>query len=142
MATIDLSNGLPNEGKEVLTKGMKTGDLLNQANTMLANDTATLPALAAEAAKQTANGEIDVKLGESYLTYKRYDEAIAALQKGIEKGNLKDLPDAQTTLGIALWNAGKKEEALAQFDKAAMASTPAAAIAHTWGLFARRPQAA
>lgn len=138
MATIDLSNGLPNEGKEALTKGMKTGELLAQANTMLANDQGTLPVLAAEAAKTTANGEIDVKLGESYMTYKRYDEAVAALQKGIEKGNLKDMADAQTTLGIALFNAGKKDEALAAFDKAAAGNTPAGAIAHTWGLFVRR----
>ena len=142
MATIDLSNGLPNEGKEILTKGMKTGELLAQANTMLANDAGSLPVLAAEAAKTTANGEIDIKLGESYLTYKRYDEAVAALQAGIAKGNLKDAADAQTTLGIALYSAGKKDEALAAFEKAAVGDTPAAAIAHTWGLFVKRGTAA
>ena len=137
MASIDLMSGLPNEGKDALTKGKVGGDLMAQANTLLANDKDTLPALAAEAAKQT-NGEIDVKLGESYLTYNRNDEAVAALQKGIEKGGIKDLADAQTTLGIALLRAGKKAEAIALFDKAGEGNSPAAIVAHTWSLFAKR----
>jgi tetratricopeptide (TPR) repeat protein len=82
-----------------------------------------------------------VKLGESYLTYGRHDEAIAALRRGIEKGGLKDLPDAQTTLGIALYKAGRKDEALAEFRKAEMASTTARPVAHTWVLFLQRPAA-
>ena len=140
MATIDLSNGLPNEAKEALTKGNRTGDLVTQANQMLANDQGSLMELAAEAGKQT-NGEIDVKLGESYMTYGRHEEAIAALRKGIEKGGLKDLPDAQTTLGIALYKAGRKDEALAEFRKAEMATGSAAPVAHTWALFLQRPTA-
>jgi len=141
MATIDLSNQLPNEAKEALTKGNRTtGDLVTQTNTMLANDQGLLTGLAAEAGKQ-ANGEIDVKLGESYLTYARHDEAVAALRKGIEKGGLKDLADAQTTLGIALYRAGKKDEALAEFRKAETASGTAGPVAHTWVLFLQRPSA-
>jgi tetratricopeptide (TPR) repeat protein len=140
MATIDLTNGLPNEAKEALTKGNRTGELLTQANQLLVNNQDSLPELAAEAGKQT-NGEIDVKLGESYLTYGRHDEAIAALRRGIEKGGLKDLPDAQTTLGIALYKAGRKDEALAEFRKAEMASTTARPVAHTWVLFLQRPAA-
>ncbi len=142
MATIDLQNGLPSEAKAILTKGNKTGELLDQANQMLARDQQALPALATEAAKQM-NGEVDIKLGESYLTYGRNDEAIAALQKGIEKGGLKDAADAQTTLGIALFNAGKKPEALAAFQKAeAAANSPAASVAHTWSLYVKRSTAA
>src|SRR5579871_708880 len=120
MATIDLQNGLPQEAKNILTKANKSGDLLTQANSLAAKDQDSLKDLAAEAAKQS-NGEIDVKLGESYYTYGRYDEAIAAIQKGIEKGGLKDAADAQTTLGLVLWTAGKKPEALAAFEKAAVA---------------------
>jgi tetratricopeptide (TPR) repeat protein len=141
MASIDLTNGLPNEAKEALTKGNRTsGDLFNDMTKMLANDQGSLTALAGEAGKQT-NGEIDVKLGESYLTYARHDEAVTALRKGIEKGMLKDLPDAQTTLGIALYRAGKKEEALAEFRKAETATTSAGPVAHTWVLFLQRPSA-
>jgi tetratricopeptide (TPR) repeat protein len=141
MASIDLNNGLPNEAKEVLAKGNRTtGDLVTQTNSLLANDQGSLTGLAAEAAKQT-NGEIDVKLGESYMTYGRHDEAVAAIRKGIEKGGLKDLPDAQTTLGIALYKAGKKDEALAEFRKAEMSNSPSGIVAHTWALFLQRPSA-
>jgi tetratricopeptide (TPR) repeat protein len=138
--SIDLKNGLPNEAKEMVAKGGVTGDLATQTTTMLANDQGSLQGLAAEAAKQT-NGEIDVKLGESYMTYGRHDEAANALRAGIMKGGLKDLPDAQTTLGIALFKAGKKEEALAEFRKAEMASTPSGPVAHVWALFLQRPSA-
>src|SRR4029077_15646400 len=96
MATIDLQNGLPKEAVAVLTKANKSGELLTQANGLAARD--DLDALATEAAKQT-NGEVDVKLGESYYTYGQYDKAVAALEKGIQKGGLKDAADAQTTLG-------------------------------------------
>jgi len=140
MATIDLQNGLPAEAKAILTKGNKTGDLLNQANMFLASDQQVLTALAAEAAKQT-NGEIDVKLGESYYTYGRYDEAIAAIQKGIEKGGLKDAADAQTTLGIALLAAGKKADAVAALDKAAAAGGAGGQVAHVWSLYGKRATA-
>ena len=140
MATIDLQNGLPQEAKNVLTKGNKTGDLLTQANQLAAKDQDSLKDLAAEAAKQT-NGEIDVKLGESYYTYGRYDEAAAAIQKGIEKGGLKDAADAQTTLGLVLWAAGKKADAAAAFEKAAAAGGAGGQVAHTWSLYGKREAA-
>jgi tetratricopeptide (TPR) repeat protein len=138
MATIDLQNGLPAEAKSIMTKGNKTGELLTQANQMLTRDQQDLPALAAEAAKQTTNGEIDVKLGESYYSYGRLDEAIAAIQKGIQKGGLKDPADAQTTLGVVLLAAGKREEALAALDKGAALGGAAGQVAHVWALYGRR----
>lgn len=137
MATIDLQNGLPKEAIAVLNKGNKTGDLMTQANQLAARDEQTLPALAAEAAKHM-DGEVDVKLGESYYTYGRYDDAIAALQKGIQKGGLKDMADAETTLGIVLLAAGKKDQAVAEFDKAAAAQSAAGQVAHVWTLYGKR----
>jgi tetratricopeptide (TPR) repeat protein len=137
MATIDLQNGLPKEAIAVLTKGNKSGELLTQANDLVARDEQSLPALAAEAAKQM-NGEVDVKLGESYFTYGRYDDAVAAIQKGLDKGGLKDAADAQTTLGIALLAAGKKDQAVAAFEKATAAQGAAGQVAHVWTLFGKR----
>lgn len=137
MATIDLQNGLPKEAIAVLNKGNKTGDLMTQANQLAARDEQTLPALATEAAKHM-DGEVDVKLGESYYTYGRFDDAIAALQKGIQKGGLKDAADAETTLGIVLLAAGKKDQAVAEFDKAAAAQSAAGQVAHVWTLYGKR----
>jgi tetratricopeptide (TPR) repeat protein len=135
MATIDLQNGLPKEAVAVLTKANKSGELLTQANGLAARD--DLDALAIEAAKQT-NGEVDVKLGESYYTYGQYDKAVAALEKGIQKGGLKDAADAQTTLGIAYLAAGQKDKAVAAFDQAAKTQTAAGQVAHAWSLYGHR----
>jgi tetratricopeptide (TPR) repeat protein len=139
MATIDLQNGLAKEAVASLTKGNKSGDLMNQANSLAARD--DLNALAVEAAKQT-NGEIDVKLGESYYTYGQYDKAIEALEKGIQKGGLKDPADAQTTLGIAYLAAGQKDKALATFDQAQKAQGAGGQVAHAWWLYTKRTMSA
>src|SRR5258708_34901754 len=64
MATIDLQNGLPAEAKAILTKGNKTGDLLNQANMSLATHRHSLHALTAQAAKQP-NGRTDATPAET-----------------------------------------------------------------------------
>jgi tetratricopeptide (TPR) repeat protein len=126
---------LPKEAIAVLTKGNKSGELLTQANSLAMRD--DLNALAAEAAKQT-NGEVDVKLGESYYTYGQYDKAIAALESGIKKGGLKDAADAQTTLGIAYLAAGQKDKAVAAFEQAAKSPGAAAQVAHAWSLYGHR----
>ena len=139
MATIDLQNGLAKEAVASLTKGNKSGELMTQANSLAARG--ELNALAAEAAKQT-NGEIDVKLGESYYTYGQYDQAVAALEKGIQKGGLKDAADAQTTLGIAYLAAGQKDKALAAFDQAQKAQGAGGQVAHAWWLYTKRVMSA
>jgi hypothetical protein len=146
MATIDLSNGMSIEGKNVLEKAIMAGtiqrtgavaSLITQANGLIDGEKKSLPDLANEAAKQP-NGEIYVKLGESYWVYGQTDQAIDALQKGIEKGGLKDAADAQTTLGIVLMDAGKTAEAMAAFQKAESLGGTSAQIAHPWSLFVRR----
>jgi tetratricopeptide (TPR) repeat protein len=136
MATIDLQNGLPKEAIAALTKAMKTGELMDQANQLAKRD--DINALAAEAVKQTNNGEVDVKLGESYYTYGQYDKAVEALQKGIQKGGLKDPADAQTTLGIAYLAAGQKDKATEAFEAAAKNQGAAGQVAHAWSLYSRR----
>jgi tetratricopeptide (TPR) repeat protein len=146
MATIDLSNGLSIEGKTILEKAimsgviMRTGavaSLITQANGLIDGEKKSLPEIAAEAGKQ-ANGEIYVKLGESYWVNGQTDMAIDALQKGIEKGGLKDAADAQTTLGIVLMDAGRSAEAIEAFQKAEASGGTGAQIAHPWSLYSRR----
>ena len=149
MATIDLMNGLSIEGKKVLEKGIADGkimrmgavaNLLIQANGLVGGEQKSLPDLAAEAAKQP-NGEIYVKLGESYWAYGQNDMALQALQMGIDKGGLKDAADAQTTLGIVLLDLGRSADALAAFKKAESGGGTAGGVAHTWSLFTERETA-
>ena len=146
MATIDLSNGLSIEGKTTLEKAiaagkiMRTGavaSLLTQANGLVAAEQKALPELAAEAAKQPS-GEVYIKLAESYWVSGQLPQALDAMQKGIAKGGIKDMADAQTTLGIMYSDAGMTAEALAAFQKAEAAGGTGASVAHAWTLFSKR----
>lgn len=146
MATISLSSGLSIEGKNVLEKAimdgtiMRTGavaSLLTQANGLVDGEKKALPELAAEAAKQP-NGEIYVKLAESYWVNGMPNEALDAFQKGFEKGGIKDQGDAWTTYGIVLMDMGRTAEAVEAFQKAEAAGGTSAQTARPWTLFSRR----
>ena len=127
MATTDLKLGLPGEAKTVLQQGIDSGvltaaaakELMTQANSMSAKDQPALPQLE-KVALAAKDGEVDVKLGESYWSYGRAQEGEAAIARGIMKG-VKDAADAQMTLGIVLLSQGKKAEAAQAFAKAGQA---------------------
>jgi hypothetical protein len=146
MATISLTTGLSVEGKAVLEKAIMEGkiqrtgsvaDLITQANGLIDPEKKALPELAAEAAKQS-NGEIFVKLAESYWINGMMNEALDAFQKGFEKGGIKDQGDAYTTYGIVLMDAGRKAEAIEAFQKAEAAGGTSAQAARPWSLFSKR----
>jgi len=56
-----------------------------------------------------------VGLGQAYLSYNMYDEAIEALKKGIAKGGVTDADEAQISLGIAHLRKGQKDLARQAF---------------------------
>ena len=49
------------------------------------------------------------------LSYGMYDEAIGALQRGIKKGGVTDLDEAQISLGMAYLKKGQKDLARQAF---------------------------
>ena len=75
---------------------------------------ASLAQLAKEAEKATS-GQALVALGQAYLSYGMYDEAIDALKKGIAKGGATDMDEAQISLGIAYLRKGQKDLARQAF---------------------------
>jgi len=121
-AQLALQLGLPGDAKALLDKGYGAGvlgkgtsaerqqRLVAMANRQSDDDMKTLPQLATEAAA-APNGLAWVKLGEAYASYKRYDDAVAAFQKGLQKGGLKHPDDARLHLGIAALEGGRKEQA-------------------------------
>jgi hypothetical protein len=141
-ATAALKLGLPMEAKELYAEGIAAGvmtqadagEAFGQANTMAARDQAALAEFERVAAA-APTGDTDVKLGETLWVYKRYPEAEAALRRGIQKGGLTDLPDAQLTLGIVLLTSGNKAEALQLFSQAG-ASPALQSTARLWTLYA------
>jgi tetratricopeptide (TPR) repeat protein len=72
--------------------------LLNSFKERAEMDRKSLPQLAAEA-ENNKSGELDVKLGELYFGFGDYNRAISAIQRGLEKGQVKHLDDAYVYLG-------------------------------------------
>ena len=71
-----------------------------------------------EAAKFAADGTYFVYQGEMYAEQEKWPEATTAFSKGIEKGGLKDPGRVYLNLGIAQFNQGKAQAALASLEKA------------------------
>jgi tetratricopeptide (TPR) repeat protein len=150
-AQLAMEAGLPGEAQAILEKGMETGvlklddkneqgrydRLLAGAKKQVATDKPSLPQLAKEAEKNP-KGQADVGLGQAYLSYGDYDNAIAALERGIKKGGVTDVDEAQVSLGIAYLRKGQKDAARQAF-KAVKPGTPWSELADLWGLRAQGP---
>ncbi len=74
--------------------------LLKLVDKEVAADRASLSRFAAKATRATG-GLDDVLAGERYLGYGQYDQAIDALNRGIDKGGVQDADEAHICLGIA-----------------------------------------
>jgi tetratricopeptide (TPR) repeat protein len=121
-AQLALEAGLPGDAKSILDKGYAVNllgkgagaerqqRLAAMASRQSNDDLKGLPNLAKEA-DAAATGLAWVKLGEAYASYGRYDDAIAAFQKGIAKGGLKYPEDAKLHLGIAYLQAKQPAKA-------------------------------
>lgn len=102
---------LPGEAQTVLEKAMASGlmkdehkerttRLLNSLKARADADKKGLPALDAEATKNPA-GQLDVKLGEVYFGSGDYPNTVTAINRGLQKGQIKQLDEAYVYLGRA-----------------------------------------
>ena len=138
-----LVSGSPGEAQRGIERGIKEGivpnasanqQLVAQAKSAVASDKKTLPGEAASAAKNP-KGEVDVKVGLGFFSTGDYAQAAELVRRGIAKGGVARLDDANLLLGAALVELGKKDEARAAFE-AAKAAAPAGSylgrIADLW----------
>lgn len=142
--------GSPGEAVRSLERGMKEGVVptagtnqqqLNQAKAAVASDKKTLPGEAASAAKN-AKGEVDVKVGLGFYSTGDYAQAVDVIRRGIAKGGVSRLDDANLLLGASLLELGKQDEARAAFEAAkaaAPAGSPLGRIADLWIARTSRP---
>ena len=144
MAQLAIDAGVPGEAQTIVEKGVQGGTLksddkttqgrydrlLAGAKKSAATDKPQLPQLAKEAEK-ASQGQADVALGQAYLSYGMFDEAIAALQRGIKKGGVTDVDEAQISLGIAFLRKGQKDQARQAF-KAVKAESKWHDLAEMW----------
>src|SRR5882672_10297336 len=116
---------LPAEAQTVLEKAMSSSGLINdqqkERTTRLLNslknradaDKKGLAQLDAEATKNPA-GELDVKLGEVYFGGGDYQNAVTAINRGLQKQQIKHLDEAYVYLGraqVALKNTADAKKA-------------------------------
>jgi tetratricopeptide (TPR) repeat protein len=144
MAQLAIDAGVPGEAQAIVEKGVQGGTLksddkttqgrydrlLAGAKKSAAADKPQLTQLAKEAEKATS-GQAYVGLGQAYLSYGMYDEAIDALKKGIAKGGATDADEAQISLGIAYLRKGQKDLARQAF-KAVKAESKWHDLAELW----------
>jgi len=135
--------GSPGEAARALERGMKDGivptagtnqQMLSEAKAAAAQDKKTLPGESAAAAKN-AKGEADVKVGLGFYSTGDFQQAVEATRRGIAKGGVSRLDDANLLLGAALLELGRRDEARAAFEAAAAAApadSPMARIAGLW----------
>jgi TolA-binding protein len=127
-----MNAGSPGEAARALERGMKEGivpnagtnqQLVAQAKAAVASDKKTLPAEDSAAAKNP-KGEVDVKVGLGFYSTGDYAKAVEVIRRGIAKGGVTRLDDANLLLGASLLELGKTDEARTAFE-AAQAAAPA-----------------
>ncbi len=111
----------------ILEKGFEAGlveknasnyRLLSQAWQVAAEyDKAILPLK--QAAKISDDGELDVRLANSYLNLSRYDECADAARSGLNRGGLKSTAGAYELLGMCLFEKSSFDESKKAFRQAA-----------------------
>lgn len=146
MAQLANNFGYPGEALSVLQTGYTKGiigagagkereDRLKASITKLADtDKAALAALDKKA-RAAATGQDDAILGEAYMGYGQYPQAIEALERGLKKGGVKKLDQAQIALGISYLRAEQVDKARAAF-KQVPADAELGRIASLWSLHA------
>ena len=71
-----------------------------------------------QAASMAGNGELYMRLAEVHLQREQWPQAEEALQKALQKGELKDTGNAKLMMGIALYSEKKTQDALQWFRQA------------------------
>jgi tetratricopeptide (TPR) repeat protein len=149
MTEILLDSGLPGEASAVMEAGYQANAFASpdkaradryarrraEARTMANKDQQSLPAFERDAQK-APTGQGSVALGLAYASFGQYDKAVAALNAGIQKGGVRDLQQAQLTLGLANLKLGKKADAIKAFESV-KGDAPMEDVARLWVLAAR-----
>ena len=139
MAQLYMQAEVPYKAATLLEKEMESGRvsrnaknyrLLSQAWMLSMEDERAVPALK-EAAKLSDDGELDVRLGNTFLNLGQYDECVGAVQSGLRKGGLKNADNAQISLGMCLYNMRRYQAAIDAF-RAAAKTQRSRKIANQW----------
>ncbi|MGB5687830.1 MAG: hypothetical protein WBM45_01050 [Woeseiaceae bacterium] len=102
----------------VVSKSEKHYRLLSQAWMLSQEDEKAIPALQAAAALAN-DGELDLRLANTYLNVGRYGDCVTSANTALRKGGLKNVDNAQISLGMCLYNLRRYSDAKTAFSNAA-----------------------
>ncbi|UCG74141.1 MAG: tetratricopeptide repeat protein [Chromatiales bacterium] len=147
LAQLFLQSQVPYKAARVLEKGFEAGTIEKTADNyrLLANslqlaaeDRKAIPALKT-AAGMAKDGQLFVRLANSYLNISDYDACIESAQKGLDKGGLRRQDNAYIVLGMCLYEKDRYEQAKKAFRSAAR-DKRSAKTANQWIQFIEREQ--
>jgi tetratricopeptide (TPR) repeat protein len=121
-----LYHDLPYPAAQVLENGLREGTIEPDADAyeLLANSWIAAReyekslAPLEKAAQRSDDGNLYVRLGQVLLQREQWKEAADRLQKGIQKGSLRDAGNAELLLGIAYYNDDRVAQARSSFARA------------------------
>jgi Tfp pilus assembly protein PilF len=149
MAELALAAGLPAEAKRIADQGLASGALATGADAdkqkrlrdtaarQVAEDQKQLPQ-SVKAATAAPNGTALVNLGFVYVSDGQFDQGIALMEQGMQKGGLSRPDEAKLHLAIAYLAAGQKAKAIAAFRDVG-GTDGTADLARLWSIHAQRP---
>ena len=127
LANLYLLHGIPVKAalileKEIAAENVKADvrnlRLLSQAWYSAREDKKAIPPLK-RAAALSEDGELYIRLAQSYINLEQWSEAADAARKGLDTGHLKRQDTANIMYGMALFNQKKLEQAKKAFANAA-----------------------
>lgn len=126
MAYLYLNAEVPYKAAKVMDKGLSNDSIENNSRNyeILGNawrqaqevDKA-IPAMEQAAAK-AETGELYARLGNIYLDGDRNEEAITAINRGLQRGGIRRPDSARLVLGMAYFNTGQYDKAREAFEAA------------------------
>jgi tetratricopeptide (TPR) repeat protein len=138
---------VPYKAAKVMEKGLEAGTiektatnyrLLSQAWALAAEDRKAIPALKT-AASMSSDGDLDVRLAQSYLNLSEYEQCVTAARSGLKKGGVRREDSAQVVLGMCLFELDRYDDAKRAF-RAAASDKRSEKTARQWITFIEREQ--
>lgn len=127
LSQLYLANGVPYRAAKLLQEGVDKNvvevkeanlRLLSQAWYMAGEFEKAIPPLR-RAAQLADDGELYVRLAQSYLNLDKHAEAVESLRAALQKGGIKRPGDAQLMLGMSLYELDRLDQARSAFSVAA-----------------------
>lgn len=149
MANLALTAGYPSEALKVIDRGLSLSLLGNgkdaanhtalreRASKAAEKDSADL-ARAESSARSAREGDALVNVGYAHVTAGAANKGVPLMEQGVAKGNLRRADEARLHLGLALWQAGRKDDAVKVLADV-KGNDGSAGLARIWSAFVRSP---